>query len=260
MSLALRWEDTDGGGFVYLDSVTLYSQDYSGKITSHPIDVGSNVSDHYFKNNPKYKITAVISGVDISTGTYLIQDSAGNVPYNASPAPSAVSVNSTDSSVLKKFIPDSLGQFLSDSTPEVTTDAARTDLIDQIREMLISLTSGELLNQETGEFNPNIKLVELYEYDGYKLNRPINRLVLTSVNFRETPDTGYALYCDFSFEQISFASLKKTQIPKDVQASIKKKTDSKVSKGKQDSTVQPAENNTKVQESVSASREAVANG
>lgn len=260
MSLALRWEDTDGGGFVYLDSVTLYSHDYSGKITSHPIDVGSNVSDHYFKNNPKYKITAVISGVDISTGTYLIQDSAGNVPYNASPAPSAVSVNSTDSSVLKKFIPDSLGQFLSDSTPEVTTDAARTDLIDQIREMLISLTSGELLNQETGEFNPNIKLVELYEYDGYKLNRPINRLVLTSVNFRETPDTGYALYCDFSFEQISFASLKKTQIPKDVQASIKKKTDSKVSKGKQDSTVQPAENNTKVQESVSASREAVANG
>lgn len=260
MSLALRWQDTDGGGFVYLDSVTLYSQDYSGKITSHPIDVGSNVSDHYFKNNPKYKITAVISGVDISTGTYLIQDSAGNVPYNASPAPSAVSVNSTDSSVLKKFIPDSLGQFLSDSTPEVTTDAARTDLIDQIREMLISLTSGELLNQETGEFNPNIKLVELYEYDGYKLNRPINRLVLTSVNFRETPDTGYALYCDFSFEQISFASLKKTQIPKDVQVSIKKKTDSKVSKGKQDSTVQPAENNTKVQESVSASREAVANG
>ena len=246
MSLALRWEDTDGGGFVYLDAVTGYSQDHSGKVTSHPIDVGSNVSDHYFKNNPKYKITAVISGVDISTGTYLIQDNAGNVPYNASVAPSAVSVNSTDSSVLKKFIPDSLGQFLSDSTPEVTTDTARTDLIDQIREMLISLTSGELLNQETGEFNPNIRLVELYEYDGYKLNRPINRLVLTSLNFRETPDTGYALYCDFSFEQISFASLKKTQIPKDVQNSIKKKTDSKVTKGKQDSTVQDASSNSKV--------------
>lgn len=249
MSLALRWEDIDGGGFVYLDAVTGYSQDHSGKVTSHPIDVGSNVSDHYFKNNPKYKITAVISGVDISTGTYLIQDNAGNVPYNVSAAPSAVSVNSTDSSVLKKFIPDSLGQFLSDSTPEVKTDAVRsdrTDLIDQIREMLISLTSGELLNQETGEFNPNIRLVELYEYDGYKLNRPINRLVLTSLNFRETPDTGYALYCDFSFEQISFASLKKTQIPKDVQNSIKKKTDSKVTKGKQDSTVQDASSNSKL--------------
>nr|DAH57162.1 MAG TPA: hypothetical protein [Caudoviricetes sp.] len=246
MSLALRWEDTDGGGFVYLDSVTLYSQDHSGKVTSHPIDVGSNVSDHYFKNNPKYKITAVVSGVDISTGTYLIQDTAGNVPYNAIPAPSAVNVSSTDSSVLKKFIPDSLGQFLSDSTPEVSTDLGRTDLIDQIREMLISLTSGELLNRDTGEFNPNIRLVDLYEYDGYKLNRVINRLVLTNLNFRETPDTGYALYCDFSFEQISFASLKKTQIPKDVQASIKKKTDSKVSKGKQDSTVQDPASNEKV--------------
>lgn len=244
MSLALRWEDKNGGGFIYLDAVTAYSQDHSGKVTAHSIDAGGVITDHFIKGNARYKISAVISGVDISTGTYLIQDAEGNYAYNSNLPLNPVSVNSTDSSVLRKFIPDSVGQFLSDPTPEVVTDAPRTDLIDQIRDGLISLTSGETLNEETGEFVPNIQLVSLYEYDGYKLNRPpINRLVLTGLNFRETPDTGYALYCDFTFEQVTFAALKKTQIPTDVQTSLKKKASAKAAKGKQDSQPQdPAEN------------------
>lgn len=246
MSLALRWEDANGGGFIYLDSVTLYSQDYSGKVTSHAIDAGGTVTDHFIKSNARYKISAVISGIDISTGTYLIQDAEGNYAYNSNLPLTPVSVNSTDSSVLRKFIPDSVGQFLSDPTPEVVTDTARTDLLDQIRDGLISLTSGEILNPETGEFNPSIQLVNLYEFDGYKLSRVINRLVMTGLNFRETPDTGYALYCDFSFEQVTFASLKKTTIPQDVQSSLKKKASPKAAKGKQDSQPQDAADNPKV--------------
>lgn len=246
MTLALNWSDENGGGFVYLDAVTLYTQDHSGKLTSHPIDVGSNVTDHFYKNNARYKIGAVISGLDISTGSYLVQNNNGDLAYNSNFPPNPVSVNSTDSSVLRKFLPDSLGQFLSDSTPDVVVDAARTDLTEQIRDALISLTSGVVLDQTTGRYNPNIQLIDLYEYDGYKLTRVINRLVMTNVTFRETPDTGYALYCDFSFEQVTFASLKKTQIPQDVQSSLKKKASPKSSKGKQDSTVQDASSNEKV--------------
>lgn len=246
MTLALNWSDENGGGFVYLDAVTLYTQDHSGKLTSHPIDVGSNVTDHFYKNNARYKIGAVISGLDISTGSYLVQNNNGDLAYNSNFPPNPVSVNSTDSSVLRKFLPDSLGQFLSDSTPDVVVDAARTDLTEQIRDALISLTSGVVLDQTTGRYNPNIQLIDLYEYDGYKLTRVINRLVMTNVTFRETPDTGYALYCDFSFEQVTFASLKKTQIPQDVQSSLKKKASPKSSKGKQDSTVQDTSSNEKV--------------
>ena len=247
MTLALNWNDENGGGFVYLDAVTLYTQDHSGKTTAHPIDYGSNISDHYYKNNPKYKVGAVISGLDISTGSYLVQNAKGDLAYNTNFPPSAVSVNSTDSSVLRKFLPASLGQFLSDSTPDVVVDAARTDLTEQIRDALISLTSGVVLDQTTGRYNPNIQLIDLYEYDGYKLTRVINRLVMTNVTFRETPDTGYALYCDFSFEQVTFASLKKTQIPQDVQSSLKKKASPKSTKGKQDSTIQDASSNEKVE-------------
>lgn len=238
MSLALKWDDENGGGLIYFDAVTSYSQDYSGKVTQHPIDAGGNVTDHYFKSNPRFKIGGVISGIDISTGTYLIQDLEGNLPYNANEAPTPVSINSTDQSLLNKFLPDSIGQFLSDDTPEVVVESARTDLLEQIREALISLTSGEIINNETGQFNPNIQLIDLYEYDGFKLSRVVNRLVMTNVSFRETPDSGYALYCDFSFEQVTFASLKKADIPQDVRNSLKKKAAPKSSKGKQDSTVQ----------------------
>ncbi len=246
MTLAINWSDASGGGFIYFDAVTAYSQDHSGKITQHPVDTGGNVTDHFYKNNARYKIGAVISGLDISTGSYLVQNNNGDLAYNSNFPPNPVSVNSTDSSVLRKFLPDSLGQFLSDSTPDVVVDAARTDLTEQIRDALISLTSGVILDQQTGQYNPNIQLIDLYEYDGYKLTRVINRLVMTNVTFRETPDTGYALYCDFSFEQVTFATLKRTQIPKDVQNALKKKASPKSTKGKQDSTIQDASTNDKV--------------
>lgn len=240
MSLALRWgnDNEEGGGFIYMDSVTAYTQNYSGKVTSHPVDGGANISDHFVKENTKITLSAVITGVDISTGTYLIQDLVGNAPFNSEQAPNAVSVNSTDQSVLKKFIPDSIGQFLSDSTPEVVVDSRRTDLLEQIRQALIDLTSGVLFNEKTGQFDPNIQIVRLFEYDKTLLRKVINNLVMTNLIFKEDPNTGYGLYCDMTFEQITFAFLKKTTIPKDIVNPLKKKASDKSSKGKQDSTPQ----------------------
>ncbi|MNE93888.1 hypothetical protein D3C80_1917930 [compost metagenome] len=61
---------------------------------------------------------------------------------------------------------------------------------------------------------------------------------MTSMIIREDQNTGYGLYCNFTFEQVTFPQLRKTTIPPDVAASIQKKSESKSSKGKQDSTVQ----------------------
>lgn len=238
MSLALRWDDENGGGMLYFNAVTSYSQDYSGKVSQHPIDLGGSVTDHYVKNNPRFKVSAVITGIDISTSNYLIEDLDGNIPYNVEPPINPVSVNSTDQSVLQKFIPDSIGQFLPDDAPEVVVDGARTDILGHIRDILIKLTSGEVFDSATGQYVPSIQVLNLFEYDGYKLTRIISRLVMTNVTFKETPENGYALYCDFSFEQVTFANLKQTTIPKDVQSSLLKKASSKSTKGKQDSTVQ----------------------
>ena len=240
MSVALKWGDdsNQSGGLIFFDAVTTYVKNNKGQVTKHPIALGSSVTDHFIKSNDTIRISAVISGADISTNTYLIQDLDGNAPFNSFEAPTAVSVNSTDQSVLKKFIPDSIGQFLSDSTPEVVLDSAREDLLEQIRDALENLNSGVIFNDKTGEFDPNIQLVKLFEYDGTLLRKIINNLVITDITFKEDVNTGYALYFDMTFEQVTFAFLKKTVIPKDVTDSLKKKAAPKAAKGKADSTPQ----------------------
>lgn len=252
MSFAVKWGGTnpDEGGLIYMDAVVSYSQNFSGQVTKHPVDGGANVTDHFIKNNPVFTMSAVISGVDISTGSYLIQDNDGNFPLNVTTAPAAVSVNSTDSSVLSRFLPDSIGQFLPDSSPDAVTDPVRTDLIEQIRDMLKNLVSGVKLNDTTGQFDPNIQVVQLYEFTGRLLKRIQNNLVITNIQFREDAATGYGLYCDITFEQVTFVFLKKTDIPADVQKSISSKASSKNAKGKQDSQVRDPNdpNNTDSQE------------
>lgn len=246
MTIGIRWgEDLtdDLGGFIYFDAVTAYTQNFKGQVTKHPIANGGNVSDHFIRDNPVITLSGVITGVDISTGVYLVQAFDGVEPVNTFPAPSAVSVNSTDQSVLQKFIPDSIGQFLGDATPNVTVDARRADLLDQIRQALTSLATGDIYNSNTSQYTPSIQLVRLYEFDKANVKRIINRLVITSVTFKEDANSGYALYCDITFEQVTFANLKKTTIPKDVVNSLKKKGAIKADKGKQDSTPQDVGDN-----------------
>ena len=241
MTIGIRWgEDLtdDLGGFIYFDAITAYTQNFKGQVTKHPIANGGNVSDHFIRDNPVITLSGVITGVDISTGVYLIQDGNGIEPSNTFPAPAAVSVNSTDQSVLQKFIPDSIGQFLGDSTPNVIVDARRADLIEQIRQALMNLATGDVYNSENGQFKPQIQLVRLFEFEKALVRRIINRLVMTNVTFKEDANSGYALYCDITFEQVTFANLKKTTIPKDVTTSLKKKGAVKADKGKQDSTPQ----------------------
>jgi hypothetical protein len=252
MSFAIKYggSDPDEGGLIYMDAVVSYSQNFSGQVTKHPVDGGAQISDHFISQNPVFTMSAVISGVDISTGSYLIQDNDGNFPYNVTTAPTAVSVNSTDSSVLSRFIPDSIGQFLPDSSPDVVVDPARSDLIEQLRDMLKDLISGVKFNDTTGQFDPNIQVVQLYEFTGRLLKRIQNNLVVTSIQFKEDANTGYGLYCDITFEQVSFVYLKKTDLPKDVQTPVKSKAATKKSIGKCDSKVRDASdpNNTDSQE------------
>ncbi|MNY04915.1 hypothetical protein D3C86_1376180 [compost metagenome] len=240
MSLALRWgvDPGDDGGFIYLDAVTLYTQSYRGKVTNHPVDFGGNITDHFIRDNPTFRISAVITGADIGPESFAIRDPDNNVPFNSEPQPTALSVNSTDQSILNKFIPDSIGQFLPASTPDVIVDGPRDDVMELVRQFLTELMSGKVYNPSTGQYDPKVQLVRLYEYDGIILRNVVNNLVMTEITFKEDANNGYALFCDISFQQVTFAFLKKTVIPKDVQNALKKKASGKASKGKQDSTPQ----------------------
>src|SRR5690554_4440316 len=98
MSLALRSGGVgdENGFFIYFDAVTAYTQNYSGSVTKHPVDSGVSIVDHFIAENPTITISAVISGVDVSTGSFNIAGADGQAPQNVRTAPEAVSVSGGD--------------------------------------------------------------------------------------------------------------------------------------------------------------------
>lgn len=230
MSLGLKWGDPskteEPSGFIYLDAVVSYSQDYRGQVTKHPVDSGASITDHFIKDNSVYNISGVISGTDLSAIPWGITDQEGNKPINAQEQPVSISLN-TNASGLLQYLPDSIGQFLSLSAPDVELFGnTRTDLNYEIlvKDLLKGILSGVKYDPKKDRTVSNIQTVELYEFDGTNIRDIISDLVITNFRIREDADTGDALFLDLTLEQVTFATLEKTQLPQDVQEGFKKKT------------------------------------
>lgn len=289
MSFALSWEadEIQAGGFLYFDAITSWNRSFTGQVTKHPVDGGSSITDSYISNNPVFTMSAVVSATDVSIASIALANENGDTPSNIRGAPTEVLVKSDDQSLLMKFVPNVIGQFLPDTLPEVIMDGAPgeqdegveagiteglieetppenntrgidSDYTESIQDTLISLQSGEGYNQITGQFETLIRPVTLYETNNFltlvrKLPADNNSyLVITSLNFREDTESGYALYVDLTFEKVRFANLKKVQLPPDlVQIPVKKKAASKKSLGKCDSTQKDTSTSTDTNKSVS---------
>jgi hypothetical protein len=252
MSFSLKWgdESPENAGFIYFDAVTNWQQNYSGKVTSHPVDGGGNISDHFIRDNPKFTLSGVISSIDLSVNSWLIADPVDqSTPLNVRVAPASVNVQSTDLSVLNRFIPNSLGQFIPDNLPSVESDSSRDagqQIVESVKDALIRLIySGKTYNETTKQFDSIVNTVTIYEYGGQNGTSivrawpefPTEKLVVTNVVFREDVNTGQGLYCDITFEQVEFVSLQKVEIPKRVVSSLNKKAAGKKNVCKCDSSV-----------------------
>lgn len=263
MTLAVRWGDgvdDPRGGFLYFDTVLNFNEAYRGQATKHPVDGGSSITDHFIKENPVYTISAVISAEDISIGTVANMAPDEVSPTNTQLMLPAVVVKSSDNSLLSKFIPNVIGQFIPDKIPEVvvtrrdgeetqTTERGKdvTDPLLAIREQLIQLNNGiEVYNEQEKRFDYKKQTCKLYEFEDFSLKREIGgggdtKLIVTSLTFREDSDTGYALYFDIVFEAVTYVPIKRAEIPASIRKSLNKKAASKSEKGKQDSTVKSAD-------------------
>ena len=230
MSLGLRWgspnNTEESSGFIYLDAVQSYNSSFSGKTTSHPVDSGASITDHFIKDNSVYNISGVISGTDLSGIPFGITDQEGNRPLNAQRQVEPVSLDFKGSKLLQ-YIPDSIGQFLGKSLPTINVDQStiRTDLNYEIlvKDLLKGILNGVRYDPKKDRTVSNIQLVDLYEFDGTNIRDIISDLVITNFRIREDAETGDALFLDLTLEQVTFATLEKTQIPQDVQEGFKKK-------------------------------------
>jgi hypothetical protein len=239
MSLAIKFGDNDDpnqlSGFIYFDVVTKYAKQLSGKVTSHPLDAGANITDHYISENPKFSISGVISSADISgIPSQILID--GETPLNVNPQAGAVVVNDSFTGVLE--FASSIGPQFSNSKPEmVAVDSTqRTEYRDQINALITKLMTGLVYNEQEKKLRNRMTLITLYEFVGDILNIESNDLVMTSCTFEEDPDTGSGLYVAMTLEQVSFVTLQKTELPKDVSKSMSKAAQSTSKKSKADGT------------------------
>ncbi len=205
MSLAIKFgnfldENPTTSGFIYLDAVTLYTRDFKGQLTSHPIGKGSTISDHFILSNPVYQISGVISGADISLGRGIITDYENNRPSNTNEDITAVQVKG-DNNFLS-LLPNSTSSFFVDTASSVIVSSqARRQTLSDIRILLERLFN-----------NSKVQIVKLFEYENTKIVKLIDNLVMISLSFTEDADNGYALYLSTSLEQATFSALKTTKL------------------------------------------------
>lgn len=217
MSLAIKFGDSSDtsslSGVIYFNAVLQYDKSLTGKVTEHPIEAGSHVSDHYISQNPKYKLNGVISSVDFSIIPSLLSVD-GEFPMNVNPVPSEVTINDIGSG-LSRFIPDTVGQFLGFTTPNVIIDQSeRKNYKTDVEFFMKDLMTGLYWNQDRGKWENKMTLCTLFDIDGITAINPITDLVVTSFNVKEDADSWSDLYFDISLEQVQFVTLEQAEAPK----------------------------------------------
>lgn len=241
MTLALKYGNKDDPeseqGLIYFDAVTQLAKTYSGQVTSHPIANGAVINDHYVRENPVFKVQAVISGVDITTWTSLLRGMEEEAVYNYySNTPVSIDEGENFSSI----VPESISQFFQREAPNIQMDKSRTDITEQVEAMLVNLMTGFVEDRNTGQVKTNIQTVSLYTYDGLLLKSVIDDLVITNLTFTENAQTGAGLFFELTLSKVSFVDVILDRLPQSVVNSLNV---SESSKGNQDSTPQDMESN-----------------
>ena len=226
MTIAVKFGDLNDpkqlSGFIFLDAVTKYDKIFGGRVTEHPVETGVTISDHFRSENPKFRISGVISGVDLSPIPYLIkslatiQDLEGveaSKILNVNDPPVPVSVGNIGSG-LRQFIPDAISQFLPTTSLNITGgDGQRQDYKYQVEIFLETIMNGIFYNEDRKRWENRMTLSTLYEMDGSQLGRSYNNCVLTNYSVTENVETGEGLFLDLSFEQVRFATSEAAEAP-----------------------------------------------
>jgi len=216
MSLAIKFGDVNNpstvSGFIYLDAVTQYNKSFTGRVTSHPLDAGAKVSDHFISDNPKFSIQGVISGIDFSPLSANLRID-GETPLNVNYEVESVSVNNLHSD-LQRILPSSILQFATTQPFTITGGGTRKNYKKEISSLLERLMRGLVYNEGDKRFENVMTPITMYELEGSILTDSYSDLILTSFSYVEEVDNWDALNFQMEFEQVMFVELKNVDAPK----------------------------------------------
>jgi hypothetical protein len=231
MTIAFKIGDdtTPIKGLIYMDAVTSYTRSIGGKVTSHPVDSGVSVSDHFISDNAKFQVEGVITGVDL-TGLSSLVKIGDDKPNNSRSKPTAAQITETED--VLKFLPSAVKQFFPGANPKVKAQKGDEVSLSEIEGILTTLLNGVFYNEVEKRWRNKMVTTTLYEMEGTNFKNARTDLIITEVSFREDVNTGEALYLSITLEKLRFVSLLKVDAPKNVKPTVKKKLDEKASKGK----------------------------
>lgn len=175
------------GDLIWFDAITQFSERYTGTLTAHPLESGNVVNDHTTINNIEINLAGIISDADFNlTRPTITDDDAQNWKINNkqfvnnSPVETTVSISYKPG--LSQFLPESIAQFVTPSTPVVTVpDYDRPKFAARVKDELTAM-------QRLAE---NFSLVD---FQNGRVWRVIDNCVMVNLDFTETPESGDAIY------------------------------------------------------------------
>lgn len=195
------------GDLIWFDAILQFSERYTGTLSAHPLESGNVVNDHTTINNLEISLQGIVSDADFNLSRPTItQDDTrdwhiNNKQFvNNSPVLTGVEIEYKPG--LSRFLPESVGQFITPTIPTVNVPSAdRPKFAARIKAELIDIQ----------RYAENFSLVDFQ--DG-KIWRVLDQCVLTGLDFTETPDSGDAIYPVMTIVQARYATTKTTTVPK----------------------------------------------
>jgi hypothetical protein len=192
---------------VVFSSVTSFDESYSGKITEHPVENDSKITDHFVKDSEKFRISGIVSDYDF------------------------LNPNKTTAQTIEGY--DNV--FLRSATTAKFENGVLTTYGVVIpAQLTMEAVKAKLYSiQRSGSMCTILMYSDTNNIINYKLN-----CVMTSLSFKEDENTGYAIYPEMTFEQITVVKLaveqvEKGKIPK-INTNLKDAVATKLAKGKGD--------------------------
>lgn len=199
MTVVIKTKDDN---LIWLDAVTSFTEDRNGSLTQHPVQSGYSITDHFIKGNLRFSMSAVVSDYDFNFGRDAFSRFLDGQNFNENEVLEPVTIDGNAPSPLQRLIPEAISALIDAKQPTVVVDEQfRKPVSESVREELIRL-------YEAGEA---VSLVQLD--NGIVLNRPASNLVITSLTFPESPETGNAIEVNISFEQIRVVKLLTSVVP-----------------------------------------------
>lgn len=195
------------GDLIWFDAITQFSERYTGTVSTHPLESGNVVSDHTTVNNLMMSFSGIISDADfnMSRPTILDEDAMNwgisNKQFvNNSPIDQPVVIKYKPG--VSDFLPDSIAQFVTPAEPVV-------EIVQYDRPKYAIRVKDELTFIQR-----NAETFSLVDFRDGRIWRILDNCILTSLDFTETPDSGDAIFPVMTIEQVRYATVKLTKIPK----------------------------------------------